>query len=143
MEYGLSNISLIIDGKELKLLDLFCPGFANPFPLADIMRLLLSLTILMCSVTGNSQGNRQKLFVAEFRIDTPRAGNYTYLVSYNFENGKLQSKDTILGAETFKEDRKGRFNRYVRFEFGRNFIYNNRYVVSGTGNVIDIKKKNS
>lgn len=105
------------------------------------MRPLLSLIFLLHSVTGNSQGNRQKLLVAEFRIDTPRAGNYTYLVSYNFENGKLQSKDTILGAETFKKDKRGQFKRYVRFEFGRNFIYNKRYVVSGTGNVIDIKEK--
>jgi hypothetical protein len=36
LEYGLSNISLINDGIELKLLDLFGPGFANPFPLAVI-----------------------------------------------------------------------------------------------------------
>ena len=96
---------------------------------------------MLYSVAGNSQSIRQKLLVAEFRIDRPRAANYTYLVSYNFENGQLQSKDTILGAETFKKDTKGRFNRYVRFEFGGNFIYTKRYVVSGTGNVIDIKEK--
>lgn len=84
---------------------------------------------------------RQKLIVAEFRIDTPRVGNFTYLVSYNFADGQLHSKDTILGAETFKKDKQGRFNRYVRFEFGGNFIYKNRYVVSGTGNVVDIEKK--
>ena len=105
------------------------------------MRLPPLLAFLLYSIAGNAQSVRQKLIVAEFRIDTPRAGNYTYLVSYNFENGQLQSKDTILGAETFRKDKKGRYNRYVRFEFGRNFIYNRRYVVSGTGNVIDIKEK--
>jgi hypothetical protein len=83
----------------------------------------------------------QKLIVAEFRIDTPRVGHFTYLVSYNFEDGYLLSKDTILGAETFKTNKDSSFTRHVRFEFGGNFIYKNKYVVSGTGNVIDIEKR--
>lgn len=47
----------------------------------------------------------QSLIVAEYRIDTPRVANYTYLVSYNFSNGELISKDTIVGRVVFKKER--------------------------------------
>jgi len=46
----------------------------------------------------------QSLIVAEYRIDTPSAGNYTYLVSYNFSDGELISKDTIVGRVVFKKE---------------------------------------
>ncbi|MDR2425105.1 MAG: hypothetical protein LBD59_10350 [Prevotellaceae bacterium] len=52
--------------------------------------------------------------------------------------GELISKDTILGAPIRKENSP---DSYVSFGHGRNFIYNNRYVISGTGNVIDIDTK--
>ena len=105
------------------------------------MKILLTtiLSLFFCLCVG--QTKHQKLIVAEFRIDTPRIGNFTYLVSYNYQNGILKSKDTILGAETFKKNNDSSFRRYVRFEFGGNFIYDKRYVISGTGNVIDIKEK--
>lgn len=102
-----------------------------------LLATILSLSLIHCY----GQTEHQKLIVAEFRIDTPRAGNFTYLVSYNFKDGILKSKDTILGAETFKKNKDSSFTRYVRFEFGGNFIYNKRYVISGTGNVIDIERK--
>lgn len=105
------------------------------------MKHLINICLLLLTNLAAAQNFKQKLLVAEFRIDSPRAGNFTYLVAYNFEKGLLTSKDTILGAETFKKDLKGHYQRYVRFEFGKNFIYHSRYVVSGTGNVIDIKDK--
>ena len=104
-------------------------------------KILLVSVLFFYFIQSNGQINYQKLIVAEFRIDSPRVGNFAYIVSYNFENGVLASKDTILGAETFKKLEDGSFSRYVRFEFGGNFIYNNRYAISGTGNVVDIEKK--
>jgi hypothetical protein len=105
------------------------------------MKTLLTTILSLLCIHCCGQTKHQKLIVAEFRIDTPRAGNFTYLVSYKFEDGILKSKDTIFGAETFKKNRDSSFTRYVRFEFGGNFIYKARYVISGTGNVIDIEKK--
>lgn len=102
-----------------------------------LLTLLFSILIIQCY----GQIKHQKLIVAEYRIDSPRVGNYTYLVSYNFENGILISKDTIFGTETFRKDDRSRFSRYVRFDLGTNLIYKNRYVISGSGNVIDIHKK--
>lgn len=106
------------------------------------MRTFLTILFILNVVTSIGQIKKyQKLIVAEFRVDTPRVGHFTYLVSYNFEDGNLKSKDTILGAETFKTNKDASFTRHVRFEFGRNFIYKKKYVVSGTGNVIDIENR--
>lgn len=80
----------------------------------------------------------KSLIVAEYRMDSLGTFSYTYLVRYNFQQGQVISKDTILGAPVTRKDIYG---SYVRFDLGRNFIYNNRYVISGTGNVIDIKTK--
>jgi hypothetical protein len=105
------------------------------------MKTLLTILTFIFFNQCYGQIRHQKLIVAEFRIDTPRVGNFTYLVSYKFDNGILKTKDTILGAETFKKQKDGTFSRYVRFEFEGNFIYKKRYVISGTGNVVDIEKK--
>jgi hypothetical protein len=84
---------------------------------------------------GFAQIKRQSLIVAEYRIDTPKLGNYTYVVSYNFDNGKLVSKDTILGAQSHYK------YSIFKFGFGNHFIYKNRFAISGSGNVIDTKTK--
>ena len=102
------------------------------------MRILLFTTFFLLYSYCFGQTKHQKLIAAEYRIDSPRVGNFTYLVSYNFTDGILISKDTILGAETRK---KGVPGSYVRYGLGKNFIYKNRYVISGIGNVIDIKTK--
>ncbi|WP_324229602.1 hypothetical protein [Lacibacter sp.] len=106
--------------------------------MADIMKTLLSISYFLLCANCFGQTKLQKLIVAEYRIDSPRIGNFTYLVSYNFANGLLLSKDTILGVPT---NRKGIAGSYVRYDLGINFIYKNRYVISGIGNVIDIKTK--
>lgn len=105
------------------------------------MKTLLSITLSLLFTNCFGQTKHQTLIVAEFWKDAPKESNFTYLVSYKFDNGILKAKDTILGAETFKKQKDGTFSRYVRFEFGGNFIYNKRYVISGTGNVVDIEKK--
>nr|WP_068887128.1 hypothetical protein [Pedobacter panaciterrae] len=101
------------------------------------MRIFLIIFFIAFASQIFAQKN-QSLIVAEYRIDTPRAGNYTYLVSYNFSDGELVSKDTIIGRVVFKKER---LSPPVRFDLGKNFIYRNRYVVSGAGNVIDLSKK--
>ncbi len=106
--------------------------------LANIMKTLLSITISLFFIHCFGQTKQQKLIIAEYQVSTPGLGKYTYLVSYNFSNGILVSKDTLLGAETHK---KGLAGSYVRFDLGNNFIYKNRYVISAIGNVIDLKTK--
>lgn len=99
---------------------------------------ILYLLALTCSYCAVQRNDVKSLIVAEYKKDSEGTGSYTYLVKYNFIQGKLTSKDTILGAPVTRENIAG---SYVRFDLGKNFIYNNRYVISGTGNVIDIKTK--
>jgi hypothetical protein len=102
------------------------------------MKTLLSITFFLVTACCLGQAKLQRLIAAEYRIDSPRVGNFTYLVSYNFENGILLSKDTIIGLPTNK---KGVAGSYVRYDLGKNFIYKNRYIVSGIGNVIDVRQR--
>lgn len=99
------------------------------------MKTLLTIIFFLSFTMGFAQTRRQNLIVAEYRIDTPRVGNYTYVVSYNFNNGKLVSKDTIFGSPSHYK------YSIFKFGFGKHFIYKNRFIISGSGNVIDTKTK--
>ncbi len=113
--------------------------FVNYRNEATNMKLFITIIISLIVISFTAQSAKVKsLIVAEYRKDGTGLGNYSNLVSYNFLDGKLISNDTIFGAPTFKEN--GRVP-YVRFNVSKNFIYKNRYVVSGRGNVIDLDKK--
>ncbi len=92
-------------------------------------RLLFIIGILSIAFGYGQTPRENALLVAE-------SGNHTHLVSYNFINGKLTSKDTILSEPASKGKNTG---SYVRYDLGRNFVYKNRYVISGIGNIIDVK----
>lgn len=103
------------------------------------MTRLLFIIVLLSAISCLGQRPRENsLLVAEYQKSEEGLGNYTHLVSYNFIDGKLSSKDTILSKPTSKGQFKG---SYVRYDLGSNFVYKNRYVISGIGNVIDIKNK--
>ncbi|RZK10832.1 MAG: hypothetical protein EOO43_19870 [Flavobacterium sp.] len=77
----------------------------------------------------------QRLLVAEYRVDSPQIGRYSYLTAYNFKKGKFVSKDTIFeGPISGKNASRPHANLQ---EY--NIIYKNRYVVGKFGTVIDIK----
>ena len=101
-------------------------------------KLLFIIGLLSTSIgLGQTPGNTG-LLVAEYQKSYKGIGNYTHLVRYNFVDGAFFSKDTILSAPTSKEGRRG---SYVRYDLGNNFIYQNRYVISGIGNIIDVQTK--
>jgi hypothetical protein len=80
---------------------------------------------------------RVSLLVAEYD-DNVAANHLQHLVNYVFVDGAMISKETLLSVPTQKAGVKG---NYVRFDLGKNHIYRNRYVITGIGNVIDIKTK--
>ncbi|MBN4072632.1 hypothetical protein JYT74_01200 [Crocinitomix catalasitica] len=98
------------------------------------MKLLIYIIGPLLVFTSHGQVNRENaLLIAEFEKDSD-VGDFTHLVSYNFIDGVFTSKDTILSASVSKGQYQG---SYVRYDLGTNFIYQNRYIISGTGNVID------
>jgi hypothetical protein len=80
----------------------------------------------------------RSLIVAQFRQDTDGTGRYTYLMSYNFKNEILISKDTLYGIDTYS---KNSSKNYARFDLGENILYKNRYVITSVGDIIDLKNK--
>jgi hypothetical protein len=80
---------------------------------------------------------RLSLLVAEYD-DNAAVNHLQHLVNYVFVDGAMVSRETIVSLPTQKAGVKG---NYVRFDLGKNRIYRNRYVVTGIGNVIDIKTK--
>ena len=97
--------------------------------------------ILMIFIQLNLYGQIEdckSLIVAEYQKGENGVGNFTWLTTYNFKNGKYISKDTILAAPTSK---KGEYGSYVRFDLGKNLIHLNRYLISGIGNIIDLKEE--
>ena len=80
---------------------------------------------------------RLSLLIAEYD-DNAAVNHLQHLVNYVFVDGAMVSRETIVSLPTQKVGVKG---NYVRFDLGKNRIYRSRYVVTGIGNVIDIKTK--
>ena len=77
------------------------------------------------------------LLIAEFDANAS-SNKLQHLVKYIFAEGNFVTKEKILSVPMQQEGVKGSF---VRFDLGENKIYRNRYVVTGIGNIIDIKNK--
>jgi hypothetical protein len=77
------------------------------------------------------------LLIAEFDGNAS-VNHLQHLVKYVYVDGIINSREVITSLPTQKKDAK---DDYVRFDIGKNRIYRNRYVISGIGNVIDIKTR--
>lgn len=93
--------------------------------------------ILFLFVAFQLPQNRLSLLIAEYD-DNAAVNHLQHLVNYVFVDGAMVTKETIVSLPTQKAGIKG---NYVRFDLGKNRIYRNRYVITGIGNVIDIKTK--
>lgn len=93
--------------------------------------------IVVFFVAFHMPQKRVSLLVAEYD-DNAATNNLQHLVNYVFVDGAMVSKETLISLPTKKSGVTG---NYVRFDLGKNRIYRNRYVVTGIGNVIDIKTK--
>lgn len=79
----------------------------------------------------NDIRTKVSLIVVEYQEGYSGTGIYTHLVSYNFEDGNLIEKDTIISS-TFEEI-------YYGCIFGGDIILDNQYVITALGNIIDLK----
>jgi hypothetical protein len=99
-----------------------------------IKKLIFTL-ILFCEFILNAQDVKQSLIVAH--VDVASKSEFKQkLISYHFLNGHFTGKDevmTIVGKKDGKD--------YLRTDLGINQIYKNRYLITGIGNIIDLKDK--
>ncbi|MBI3652961.1 MAG: hypothetical protein HY231_18195 [Acidobacteria bacterium] len=93
--------------------------------------LLISLLVTL-SVTSWAQHSRGQVALLAVECEAKNGVcEIQHLVRFRFKNGELLSKDTILTSET---DR-------IRYDLGNNHIYQNRYVITNWGDVIDVQTK--
>jgi hypothetical protein len=75
--------------------------------------------LIVAHVDGNSKSQfKQKLY------------------AYHFLNGSFTGRDELLSFAGKKEGKD-----YIRTDRGQNVIYKNRYLITGIGNIIDLKEK--
>lgn len=77
------------------------------------------------------------LIVAEYD-DNASTNHLQHLVNYTFADGAMISREELLAIPMQKAGVKG---DYIRFDIGKNKMYRDRYVVTGIGNVIDLKTR--
>ncbi|MGZ4089750.1 MAG: hypothetical protein ACXVNO_03465, partial [Bacteroidia bacterium] len=58
------------------------------------------------------------------------------IFSYHFLNGHYTGRDEIITVSGKKDGKD-----YIRTDLGNCMIYNNRYLITGIGNIIDLKEK--
>lgn len=96
---------------------------------------VLSLALVLS--TSLAAQKKSSLIVAEYD-DNAAINHLQHIVSYTFVDGAMTGKEELLAVPTQKSDVKG---NYIRFDIGKNKLYRNRYIVTGIGNIIDIKSK--
>lgn len=102
------------------------------------MRLTRFFTLalfFLCAI-GSAQ-KKVSLIVAEYD-DNAATNHLQNINSYSFTDGVMTGKETLLSVPAQKKDQKG---DYIRFDTGRNRLYRNRYLISGTGGIIDLKNR--
>lgn len=88
----------------------------------------LSILILGCINTFGNSSSKISLIATHCR-ENESPCLHQKVIRLNFENGEYIGKELIL--ETDK----------VRFDLGKNRIYENRYLISNWGDVVDLKEK--
>jgi hypothetical protein len=97
---------------------------------------LVLLMLFTLSLFSFAQ-KKTSLIIAEY--DENAASNHMqHLVKYTFDQGAMISKETLISVPTQKDGVKG---NYVRFDIGKNQVYRDRYVITGIGNVIDLRTR--
>lgn len=87
-----------------------------------------------------SQNVTYSLIVIHY--DPASKGEFKQLVySYNFLNGHYQGRQELMSFKGRMKDAKGMEKDYIRTDIGNNILYKNRYLITGIGNIIDLKEK--
>ena len=90
---------------------------------------------LIFSVAGFSQSATESLIVVHYD-PTKKAELGQFIYKYNYINNVYAGREKLLSVSGRKNEKD-----YVRCDKGDNVLYKDRYLISGIGNVIDLKEK--
>lgn len=99
------------------------------------MRYLLHI-ILLCSVFGFAQNNTGESLIVIHYDEGNKANLGQLIYRYNFVNNVYAGREQIMAVAGKKNSKD-----YIRCDVGQNTLYKDRYLISGIGNVIDLKEK--
>ena len=92
-----------------------------------------------CNTNFFSQNVTYSLIVVHY--DPASKGEFKQLVySYRFLNGHYIGREELMSFKgRVMEGKKEK--DYIRTDLGTNILYKNRYLITGIGNIIDLKEK--
>src|SRR4051812_42680362 len=95
---------------------------------------LLVISVLVSSLV-TAQDVKQSLLVCHADL-TPAAQKVfrQKIYAYHFTNGTYTGREELISI-----DGKANGHDYVRVDRGKNVIYKDRYLVTGIGNIIDLR----
>lgn len=99
-------------------------------------QLKLLLFLISIPILSYSQTNvKQSLYVVH--VDASGKSQFLQRIyAYHFLNGSFTGRDEVISFEGRKEGKD-----YIRTDRGPNTIYDNRYLITAIGNIIDLKDK--
>ncbi|MBP7809614.1 MAG: hypothetical protein KA163_10000 [Bacteroidia bacterium] len=101
--------------------------------------LVLFIVTFLCSGKLFSQNTTYSLIVIHY--DPASKGEFKQLVySYRFLNGHYQGREELMSFKGRVKEGKTEKD-YIRTDLGTNILYKNRYLITGIGNIIDLKEK--
>jgi len=104
------------------------------------LKALFVLFVLFSCNVFFSQNVTYSLIVIHY--DPASKGEFRQLVySYNFLNGHFQGRQELMSFKGRMKDAKGAERDYIRTDGGTNILYKNRYLITGIGNIVDLKEK--
>ena len=99
------------------------------------MRYLLHI-LFLCSVFGFAQNNTGESLIVIHYDEGNKANLGQLIYRYNFVNNVYAGREQIMAVAGKKNSKA-----YIRCDVGQNTLYKDRYLISGIGNVIDLKEK--
>ena len=100
---------------------------------------VLAVFAFLCSANF-AQNVTHSLIVVHY--DPASKGEFKQMVySYHFLNGHYQGRQELISFKGRVKDAKGMERDYIRTDIGNNMLYKNRYLITGLGNIIDLKEK--
>ncbi len=95
----------------------------------------LAYIFIFVSLAGLSQSATESLIVVHYD-PAKKAELAQFIYRYNYVNNVYTGREKIMTVIGRKNDKD-----YVRCDKGENVLYKDRYLISGSGNVIDLKEK--
>ena len=91
--------------------------------------ILIFLVLSVLTITVSAQERRPEIALLLAECETVKgACEFQHLVRYGFRNGEQVSREVIFSGRT----------THVRYDLGQNHIYQNRYVITNWGDVVDV-----